>query len=407
MKKFLTIAAFALLFFPACTEIEMEEMPARKIAFNVGHYFSGTKADPSTKHALQGETEEFTAKAFLHADNGEGGFLATQDMFGTAGDLVKYHAPDGTGRASWETDNEYFWPKAEASYINFVSWYTENAKAQFTAASVTETQMNWGDNANPITIVSDDNILFADLAYHFKNNETRNQLVSNVSEGVPTIFHHALAKIAFDVKLKTSSQAAKTLWDVTVEGATLKIGNNGYLPLSISGTALTGTDAVTIPWTVNGTAATSEIVGWSRPSTGATQETISADFQTATFTGFAPKTLDATTNVYETATQPLLAERTVLPQDLGTDVKLSVTFRINIFHDVNGDNVKDEANPFSQEIVTFDETSLASLVSAIPSWKMNTKYIYTITIDPVNSKIVFDPAVVDWVDDNPSGTINR
>lgn len=405
MKKFLSIAALALLFFSACSKVEQEEMPARKISFNVSHYFSGTKADPSTQHALQGETEQFTSKAFLHA---EGYLDATQDMFGTAGDLVKYHAPVGEGRATWETDNEYFWPKAEGSYINFASFYSKNAKSQFSASGVTETSMSWGDATHPIQIVSDDNILFADLAYHFKNNETRNQLVSNVSEGVPTLFHHALAKIAFNVKLRTSSQAVKTIWDVTVEGATLKVGNNGYLPLTISASSLTGTSATTIPWTVNGSAATSDIVGWSRPAAAdATQETISSEFQTATFSGFAPKTLDGTTHIYETAAQTLLSERTVLPQVLGTDVKLSVTFRINIYHDVNGDNVKDESTPYSQEVVTIAEQNLSSLVSTIDSWKMNTKYIYTITIDPVNSKIVFDPAVVDWLDDNPTGNYSN
>ena len=416
MKKFLSIAALALLFFSACSKVEMEEMPARKISFRVSRYSAGTKADPTTKSALQGETEEFTTKAFLYADDGNGSYLPTQDMFGASGDLVKYHAPSVNEiRATWETDNEYFWPKSESSYINFVSFYSENTKTQFVATGVTETAMNWGTDESPITIVSDDNILYADLAYHFKNNETRNQLVSNVSEGVPTLFHHALSKVAFKVKLKTSKASAKSIWDVTIQGASLTVGNNGYLPLSIPSSSLTGTEAVTIPWQVSGTAATSEIVGWSRPSTGATWETISSEFETVTFTGFAPKTLNATTNVYEVEAQDLLAERTVLPQDLTADldednvpdVKLSVTFKIDIYHDANGDGTKDEATPYSQEIVTISNQSLSTLVSTIPNWRMNTKYIYTISIDPVNTKIVFDPAVVDWTDDTPVGTINR
>ena len=402
MKKLLLIAAFAFAIFPACTKVEQEEMPAVKISFNVSHYSTGTKADPNTQSSLQEETTQFTTKAFLHAT---GYKSRTQDMFGAAGDQVKYHAPAQVGgRASWEPDNEYYWPKMEQSYINFVSWYSNVAglTAQvFNPENVSELQMNWGTEVNPVTIDGDDNILFADLAYKYKNNATRYTTVSNVSEGVPTLFHHALAKVAFKIKLKTSTQTTKTIWDVSVQSVSFKVGNNGYLPLTIAAADTTGQSTTTIPWKVNGDDATSMIVGWSRPAAAdQTLETVSG-FESPVITGFAPK--DASS--LESEAELLLAERTVMPQTLGSTVKFGITFKIDVFHaDSNGDK---DGNAYSQEIVTISERDLAALVSSIPEWHMNTKYIYTITIDPVSTRVYFDPAVYYWLENNENVAIER
>ena len=402
MKRLLLIAAFAFAIFPACTKVEQEELPAVKISFNVSHYSAGTKADPGTVSNLQSETNQFSSKAFLHA---AGYKSRTQDMFGTAGDLVKYHAPAQAGdRAVWEPDNEYFWPKMEQSYINFVSWYSNVAgltTQMFNPENVSELQMNWGTASNPVTIDSDDNILFADLAYKYSNNATRYTSVSNVSEGVPTLFHHALAKVAFKIKLKTSTQTTKTIWDVSVQSVSLKVGNNGYLPLTIAAADTTGHTTGTIPWKVNGVEATSTIIGWSRPAAAdQTLETVSG-FESPVISGFAPT--DASN--LESNAEWLLAERTVMPQTLGSTVKFGITFKIDIFHaDANGEK---DGSAYSQEIVTISERDLASLVSSIPEWHMNTKYIYTITIDPVSNKVYFDPAVYYWIENTENVAIER
>ena len=396
MKKFFFFAAAALVALAACSKVETVEAPARKVSFNVGTYKAGTKADPSTKHALQGETNSFSSKAFLHADAGSG--MTVQDMFVTTGETVSFTA--GTPNV-WEPANEYFWPKAEKSYINFVSWYSKNTKSQFSAANVTELTMDWGTNASPVTIDSTDNILFADLAYNLKENKKDFITTSGVAEGVPTLFHHALAKLQFNMKLKTQTTSTKTIWDVAIQEATLTVGNNGYLALAIPAADTNGQRATTIPWKVGGTAATSEIVGWARPSTGATNETITEvghgsgteGLVKLTFETFAPKSLSDTA----TAPQVFLAERTVMPQTLGSNVQFSLKFKISLFHDSNNDGTKDGA-AYSEEIVEIPATDLTTLVSSITDWKMNTKYIYNVTIDPVGKKVLFDPAVVDWAE---------
>ena len=390
MKKYFILAAAALVALTACTKMDVtNDTPARRVSFNVGTFKAQTKADPGTKHALQGETESFSSLAWLHANGATDGTA----FFG-AGETITY---DSTV-PEWAPSTEYFWPKSADSYINFVSWFATNSKNPTTK---TETALSWGTAAAPVTIAKDDNILFADEAWRFSsnNNPATYTTTSGVAEGVPTLFHHALAKIQFNMKLKTTTKSTKTIWDVAVQTATLKIGNNGYLDLV---NADPTTASTTVAWKVGTTPATSEIVGWARPTTptletivetSSTASDVTKDFAKLTFENFAPKTL--TDGKYESASQEFLAERTVLPQTLGTTVKLAMTFKISIFHDADEDGTKDGA-AYSEEVVTISETDLKDLVSTITAWNMNTKVVYNVTIDPVGKKVLFDPAVVDW-----------
>ena len=102
--------------------------------------------------------------------------------------------------------------------------------------------------------------------------------------------------------------------------------------------------------------------------------------------------------------QTLLAERTVMPQVIdGGVVTFKMTFYIRIFHaDGEGNKAEFDGNSgitdddaFSTELITV-EGNLHDLVGAIDNWKMNTKYTYNVTIDPVGKKVTFDPAVAEW-----------
>ena len=406
MKKYFILAAAALVALAACSKVKTDETPAKKISFNPALYTAQTKADPTTNHSLNAAVADggegvtaFKSKAFLHAS----GVATTQDMFGTTGETISYNSTV----PEWAPANEYFWPKAADSYINFVSWYSKNEKSGLVPANITETAMNWGTSSSLITIVADDNILFADEAWRFKDNvrtATYNS-VSGVAEGVPTLFHHALAKLSFDMKLKTTTASTKTIWDVEIQEADLIIANNGYLPLVNA--APSGTASATSAWKVGSAAATSEIVGW---TAGSSTETISEGssatasttaFGKLLFENFAPKTL--TDSKYESTSQVFLAERTVMPQTLGSTVKFMLKFKIKLFHDTNNDGTKDGA-AYSEEVITITEQNLTALVSAPTSWNMNTKVKYTITIDPVGKIVKFDPAVVDWAENTAAET---
>ena len=397
MKRFFYIAALALLAFSACTKVEQVELPARKISFKVANY-SATPETRSTS-TLTNETTQFYAKAFLHASNGNGGYLATQDMFSAGGDTVRYFAPVAPSTvATWEPYNEYFWPKASESYINFVAWYSANNKSQLVPSAITETSMAWGSNSDPITIVADDNILFADEAWHYTDNAQTYQYDA-VEKGVPILFHHALAKVAFNLKLKTTKASARSIWKVEIQSANLTVANNGYLTLANS---YSGSTAAQRAWTVGGSEAGSTIVGWARPSTGATTETITltdGGFQGLTFTNFKPVGASVE-NPVSSASQEFLAMRTVMPQTLGSTVTFGLTFRISIYHaDASGNQVGE--TPYSVEVVEIPAQRLDAL-SSISDWNMNTKITYNISIDPVGKKVLFDPAVVAWTTIGPS-----
>ena len=400
MKKYFIIAVAALVAGAACSKVEnVDNRPDKKISFEVANYSGQTKAaeDPGSVLA---ETNNFKSKAWMHA-NGEAtgtNFFGVEVTPGTdATSFVETVTYNGTD--TWEPELEYFWPKGAGSYINFVSWFATNGK---NPSTISETVMNWGTAAAPMTIATDDNFLFADEAWRYTDN-AETYKYDGVTKGVPTLFHHALAKVKFNLRLSTVTPSTKSIWDVEVQTVTFKVGNNGYLALVNEDKNTTGTQ----PWKVgttysSGAAATSASIGWARPASPAL-ETIVEDGGTGTdefvklqFLNFQPTTATSSAP-FKTDSLTFLPERTVMPQIInGGVVTFGMTFTIKIYHDADSDGVKDGA-AFSNELITIeDTTNLYSLVSSIGEWKMNTKYIYNVTIDPVGRKVLFDPAVAEW-----------
>lgn len=398
MKKYFIFAVAAVVAMAACSKVETSDTtPARKISFEVANYSTQTKAaeDPGSVLA---ETDNFKSKAWLHA-NGE---ATGTDFFGTSSNNFVETVTYLTASSSWEPQLEYFWPKGAGSYINFVSWFATNNNAPST---VSETVMNWGTSAAPMTIVTNDNFLFADEAWRYTDN-AETYKYDGVSKGVPTLFHHALAKVKFNLLLKTETPSTKSIWDVEVQTVSFKVGNNGYLALVNEDKTSTGTQ----PWKVgtayaSGAAATSASIGWARPAsptletiveTTSTAANVTKEFAKLQFLNFQPTTASSSAP-YKTDAQVLLAERTVMPQAIENGVvTLGLTFTIKIYHDNDSNGVKD-GEAFSTELITIeDTTNLFTLVNAVTEWKMNTKYTYNVTIDPVGRKVLFDPAVAEW-----------
>ena len=411
MKKFFFFAAAAVVAIASCTNVDLIETPANRINFQVANYSAQTRAAEDPTIALQDETTFFYSKAWLHAN----GALTGTDFFGTSASVggnawtetVNYTA--GTP-VVWEPTLEYFWPKSSDSYINFVSWFANNSKFP----TVTETTIDWGTSSAPITVAATDTLLFADEAWRFKDNvnPATYNTPSGVAEGVPTLFHHALARLAFKLRLATptSKATSKTIWDVTVKTVTLQIMDKGYIALTNTDP---GTTATTAAWKVSSTPATSAIVGWTGDTANLLTISQASDatptataFGKLAFENFKPTT--GTTVVdskYVSGDfQDFLLERTVLPQTLGSTVQFGMTFEIKLFHaDASGDK---DGNAYSTEDVTVTTTNLTSLVSAITAWNMNTKVTYNITIDPVAKSVKFDPAVCEWatVNNGANGT---
>ena len=350
MKKFFLLAAAALVAFTACTKIEdTDATPARKITFQAASYLQQTKAEVS----IMSEFTSFQCKAFLHA---AGYTDETQLMFGAAETISAYNSSNAVTTTSsdviyWAPSHDYYWPKDANSYINFVAWYDKKGTAP---AEATETSLKWEN----YSVLTTDNLLFADEAWRYKANPTTGyHLDGSVSEGVPMLFHHALAQLCIQAKVTkaTDGKTPAHTWDVTLLDITLDgVYNKGTLALTNSDKTTTGTKAWTGSWSP---IAPTTTVGMS----------------------------DVTTPLTTTAVN-VLSMQNVLPQTVTDAVVLN--FKYNISYKYNG-------TEYAHEKITA-AIQLNSITDAISSWDMNKKITYTITINPETTVIRIDPAMVDW-----------
>ena len=360
MKKYLILAATALVAVCACTKNEAVEAPQRGINFNVASYMPQTK----TNSSIIPETKSFHTYAFYHV-NGE-----VQDYFTAAGETI---TPDNeTTPTKWAPSKTYYWPKT--GYINFYSYYGTKFPV------VTDGTLKYGTTDAPLTIVANDNLVFADPAFNQTANLNKYKMDS-VTEGVPTLFHHALAQIAFDAAVtkvndkESEDDTEYTTWEVTIDEASLIVNNKGTLALSATLPAADAS-ASNPAWLPS-----YDVVGWTA-ATGT--ETIDMT--------------DLGDAVLTTVAQDLLARRSVMPQTISDANEFAMTFTIKTTRSW------DSENPVTEQITV--SKKISEFTSAISAWNMNKRIIYHITIDPCDTKkILFDPAVVNW-EDVDGGTLN-
>lgn len=385
MKKFFIIAVAALVASAACTKVQ-NESPATKITFNAANYVPATKAV-----AAQTEFESFTCKGYLHAEGinlnashqaYEAGSF--QNFFGNDSstpaytEAISYNA--GTN-AVWAPSHDYYWPKSTYSYINFVGWYGKTSAGAATHPTITYA---WDSSANAYKATlswaftqgtlgnSDSNYLYADMAWRFKENENPADYtsVSTVTEGVPMLFHHALAKINIKAYVISASTPAITAgsgtvtdglatWTITLEDVQL---TNVYTEGTLS---MTNTDP--------GTAATAQ--AWTKTGTGWSG--------TGSLGALAPATCTVDKVVKDATANDLIAMTCVLPQELNKTGNVShLTGKVRI--------VTTYSNAANTELIPFDYT-LEQLGTT--TWEQNHKYTYFLKINPAQSKVYFDPAI--------------
>ena len=365
MKKYFVFLGIAALTLAACSKTEIDEtaIPDQKIEFNAANYVPQTRAAGDTVSILS-ETNTFKTKAYLHAE----GMPTVQDYFGANGETITYHAGASEADESvWVPSHDYYWPKSKKSYINFVSWYDGNANR---TPAVTETTIKW-ENA---IIGTKDNIMWADEAWHYNSN-AQTYKFDGVREGVPTLFHHALAKLTIKAKCdpveKNDSQVSgtKTTWDVTLTDIKIT-GTYNQGSLTLTNEEPTGTSPAQQAYTTN---------GWVLPTTGT-----------------APGITMDSTNVLTTSLVDVLAEQSVLPQTLDNAI---LEFTLHIITKYNGKQYSEEKIHKSVKLNTLG-------TPAIAKWEMNTKYVYNIIINPETDVVKFDPAVIPWVVDANAPTYN-
>lgn len=335
--------------FQGCVRTDYDPTPDKEVTFAVGCYATQTKA--SSLLDSEDGISSFKSKGYLYAEGLEG---QAQNFFGATGETISW---DETNE-EWTPSHPYYWPKSPESYINFVSWYDKNGNP----TTVSETSLVWSIDGNPRSIVADDNIMFADEVWGYKQNLSPAAYgFDNVTSGVPTLFHHALAKMRFRVRAtegSLNSNVSLTVHDFVVEN----IYKTGSLSLTNSNPANDATP-------VEGPTTKAWRGSWS--FTGAEADTL--------------KGYPASINLTEEY-QSIMDLRAVIPQGVNN---ILVTFNYDITTSIDANNSISETVPVSVGLSSFTANSLA--------W--NKVYTFSITINPALVEIQVDPAsIAEWVD---------
>ena len=370
MRKILLFAGAVLALAVSCTKTPVEE-PGQEIAFQVARYKGVTKANEDYKDNY--ESVPFGAYAWYKGVN-----AADNTTFMT-NQKVSYNA----SKTAWMPEGTtYYWPKTGAlDFICYSPYTADGSNAPMPA--ITEDGISypaWDVNAHP-----DVDVMYADKVTGLTNNTT-----TYYYNGVPTLFHHALAKVSFQIKAayleKTADTGDKTRWEITVSSIVLKdILTSGSLSLTLNPD---GTWAKPDVWTSDGS-----------------KSDMNLDVTSLGALNGSAQSLDS--NVY------------VLPQSLNNGQQVELTVTIKTYRDLNDGNGE-------QLVLTETDVPISALLSggSLDKWGINQNITYSFNLAPslgtgtatdldgdgiedVEPTIVyFDPAVGEWENITVNAGIN-
>lgn len=409
MKKILILTAIvALAASAACTKNTIDSVVQDEIiSFQVANYV------PQTKTNVVFEGTSFHTYAWYN-----NGGVSDPDQVFMNDEQVKLQ--DVSPKAYWAPDRAYFWPKN--GHVNFFSYAgTQNVSSM--TDSDGDVDVRYGTYsgsplapASYLTIATTDDIMLASAAYRYQSSNASDDLISDNygtsypanTTGVPALFHHLLAQVAFQVRFDASGITAPGYaWNLQVNSVTLNYANKGALRVEFEDP---GTDH-TLIWPYSTPA-----VGWdAKPSDNAdlvgnhtnvavnkASDDISVDDDgdplTPAVTVHSTKVGNA--SHASGAGESLMDYKIVLPQDLSeTGATLTVNYTLTSYYSTNPGTV-DYVQHIEETVDTgaldLDEfTTTYGGSTPLTAWNMNYKYLYTITIKP-NKIVTFDPAVVDW-----------
>ena len=343
MKKFFLLAAMVGVALTGCMKNEVYVPKCdTPISFEVANYVAQTRANVAFDYA------SFGVNAWSH------------DAAGTVALMMDDEDVSLIG-GNWTTATPYYWPINGT--VDFIAYYPTSVEPEIVydyAGADTYTYKNY--------TVADVDLMYADKAIRFSANKDAADNGSDFGitgygfDGVPTLFHHALAKINFVVKNSTPTDGHITTYEIVVDEIKLNTYNKGEVTLTNDGTT---TPATRGTWSVTDNV-------WTPDTTGGTVE--------LTWVDATNLTTDAE-HAYATRTQY------VLPQTLTDAVTVSVKYTVT--QKSNGAFV-------SQKTYTPDPIKLNTM--GLAKWEMNKNITYTITFSVNNNQILFAPAVEEWTD---------
>ena len=384
MKKTVFIAALAIAALASCSKTEEVGIQS-EVVFQVARYKGITKAN--TDYKIDYQTIPFGAFAWYKGVNASdnANFMTNQK--------VSFSDPD------WRPEGTtYYWPKSGSiDFICYSPYTADGTNAPLPV--ITEDSIAypaWDVAANP-----DVDVMYADKVTGLTNNTN-----TYYYNGVPTLFHHALAKINFQIKAAYTEvtdpvTGTKTKWDIEVES--IKVNNllsSGSFTLNLNGTSWdkpTDADGNNV-WTPDGT-------------------TTDIDLD---LTGVPNPLVDGA--VYD-----LDSDVFVMPQSLvGGSQEVVIKVTITTYRDIN------DGNGY-QQVLQENGVEIQGSLSAgsMDAWEMNQNVTYSFNFAPslgsttdtdgdgvpddtdgdgipdvVPTIVYFDPAVDEWENITVSAGIN-
>ena len=346
MKKYLVAITALAILLASCTKVETVSSD-RAISFRSVAYSTMTKADTDYKQDYA--AVPFGAYAWYKganpADNSD--FMVDQCVSYVGADNI--WAPYGS---------TYYWPKSGA--LDFICYSPYGAAP---APAISESSINfnsWDVVANPGT-----DLMYSDKSAGLSGNQN-----TYYYDGVPVLFHHALARVAFNVRLAYNEVVVaaddKTRWEIDVNSVSL-------LDLRFAGN---------LGLTLNGTT-------WDKPADNVWANdgsTVNVPLDTSTIGTLA-----------DTTPRAIGAPFLVLPQllDQGQLISFNITIR----------TYRDLGSGYSLALQEFDVPVTAALTApALDRWGINQYITYNFVLTPSKpaasgsdpALITFDPAVEDW-----------
>ena len=291
MKKIAFIAALAIAALASCSK-SVEDGIKSEIVFQVARHKGVTKAAPAD-YKTDYQAVPFGAFAWYK------GVSASDNTTFMTNQKVSFSDP------VWKPEGTtYYWPKSGSiDFICYSPYTADGSNAPL--PTITEDGISypaWNVGAHP-----DVDIMYADKVTGLQKNTTP---ATYFYEGVPTLFHHALAKVSFQIKQSYMSVVAETgdttSWKITVNSVVLSdILTSGSLNLTLNPDG-----------------------PWNKPSvwdsTGGTREDI--NLLTSPLNNDGSNTLDGTD-------QDLISDYMILPQNLDEGQKVTITVTIETYRD--------------------------------------------------------------------------
>ena len=362
MKKLLAIAAFAALFAVSCTKVQVNTYGGRnEISFQTVSSLTKIGIDGTVSPT----TETFGAYAWA---------AGTVGAYFMDNEQVSFNA----STSEWKPSTTYYWPKNAT--VDFLCYYPYG----MSGIAITPSTINYtGIDVE----AGQTDIMYADKAVGYTDNVDEVNDGINGYTGVPTVFHHALAKVRVIVELaynhKQEADGTVTDWTVNVNSASLSgFYKAGKCALTLASSPATG------------------IVGWDKPADADGNFVWTPDGTTTSQNGTFSGAITPG-NQYEA-----ISEFFVLPQTLAAGQQ-KINLGLTVATTRNG-------APFLNETFT---TSADLYLATLPAWQINNVITYKIIIAPTASAgnggnpgqpvdpndpdlsdavITFDPAVNGW-----------